>query len=150
MCNLSSRRTTRRGSVVSIFISPSIFAKVSTHLSLIETYDFDIFELNELLDKNIMQSMAKEIFTRRNFFDYLIPEDKFDNFVNEMVKGYSRSVQYHNDLHSCDVFQTLNLILLEGKAQKVIQLLFYYKFIFLEIRSYRFGYLRNLNCSISS
>jgi hypothetical protein len=120
LINLSSRRNTRRGSVVPIFISPSIFAKVTSHLSLIETYDFDIFELNELLDKNIMQSIAKEIFTRRNFFDYLIPEDKFDNFVNEMVKGYSRSVQYHNDLHGCDVFQTLNLILLEGKAQKVL------------------------------
>lgn len=115
----NSKRNSKRGSVSTFFVSPSIFAKVSTHLSLIETYDFNIFDLNELLDKNTMQSIAKEIFTRRDYLDNLIPEDKFVNFINEMVKGYSRSVQYHNDLHGSDVFQTLNLILIEGKAQKV-------------------------------
>ncbi len=72
-----------------------------------------------------MQSMANEIFTRRNYFDYLIPEDKLVNFIKEMVNGYSRSVPYHNDLHGSDVFQTLNLVLLEGKAQEVIFLLSY-------------------------
>ena len=64
--------------------------------------------------------MSKEIFTRRNFYEFLVPEDKFTNFVNEMVNGYSRTVQYHNDLHGSDIFQSLNLVLIEGKAQKVI------------------------------
>jgi len=66
-----------------------------------------------------MLSMAKEIFTRKNFFESILAEDKFINFIKEMTKGYSRKVQYHNDLHGSDVFQTFNLILIEGKAQNV-------------------------------
>ena len=89
-------------------------------MSLIETYDFDIFELDNLLDKNTLISMANEIFTRRNFFDVLIPEEKFGKFLKEITNGYSRSVKYHNDLHGADVFQTLNIILSEANVQKVI------------------------------
>lgn len=86
---------------------------------MIETYQFNIFELDQLLEKKTLISMATEIFTRKNFFEILIPEDKFENFIKEISDGYTRDVQYHNDLHAGDVFQTLNLILKEGEAQKV-------------------------------
>lgn len=63
--------------------------------------------------------MGKEIFSRKNYFESLFSENKFVNFLKELTNGYSRKVRYHNDLHGSDVFQTLNLILLEGKAQEV-------------------------------
>jgi hypothetical protein len=105
--------------LISSFISPSIYAKVSANLSLIETYEFSIFELDNLLEKNTLFSMASEIFSRKNFFESMIPEDKFTSFMKEITNGYSRKVFYHNDLHAGDVFQTLNLIICEGKMQKV-------------------------------
>lgn len=113
------RGQSKKKSLISSFISPSICAKVSSQLSLIETYQFNIFDLNQLLDRATLMTMANEIFSRRNFIGELVNEEKLKNFLEEIVNGYNRKVPYHNDLHAGDVFQTLNLIFNESQIQLV-------------------------------
>ena len=65
--------------------------------------------MDSLLQNKTLSSMATEIFSRRNYFDEFIDEEKFSNFIKEITKGYDRQVAYHNDLHAGDVFQILAL-----------------------------------------
>ena len=39
--------------------------------------------------------MAHEIFTRYQFLD-MIDEDKFKEFISQIILGYNRDVSYHN------------------------------------------------------
>jgi hypothetical protein len=122
----------RRKSVIIELISPSIFAKVTANLDLIETHEFDIFELDSLLKNKTLLTMATEIFSRRDyFFKGFIEKDKFTNFIKEITNGYNRNIPYHNDLHAADVFQTLNYMLITSEVNKVN---FAYLFINLSIR----------------
>jgi len=63
--------------------------------------------------------MATEIFSRWDFFEGFISQDKFTNFIKEITIGYNRNIAYHNDLHAGDVFQTLNYMLVTSDAKKV-------------------------------
>lgn len=110
----------RRESVIIEFISPSIFAKVAANLDLIETHEFDIFELDSLLKNKTLLTITTEIFSRRDyFFKGFIEKDKFTNFIKEITNGYNRNIPYHNDLHAADVFQTMNYIIITSELSKV-------------------------------
>lgn len=85
----------------------------------IESFEFNIFKLNEISNLNTMNYITNEIFTRKNFFDSLVDEKIFRNFIKTLTLGYSRKVPYHNDIHAADVFQTVNLMLEKGKLEQV-------------------------------
>ena len=113
----SKRRSTR----LSSFISPSIFAKINMHLASSNTVDFNIFELNDLVDTKTSFYLAYDIFTKKGFFESeKVEEDDFKNFVKTIISGCNRNLPYHNDIHAGDVLQTLFTIMEQGEFQKVI------------------------------
>lgn len=110
----------RRNTRLSTFVSPSILAKVSTHLANISTFDFNIFHLNDLVERKTTFYIAYEIFTLKQFIDVgMVEEDNYKNFLTEIIDGYDRKNPYHNDLHGGDVMQTMYNIIEQGDLQSV-------------------------------
>jgi hypothetical protein len=87
---------------------------VKNSLDKINSFEFDIFSLDSLVGTKTLHFMAYEIFNRYNFFEDLIDEDKYKNFIREIINGYSREVVYHNDLHAGDVLQTVYVMIEQG------------------------------------
>jgi hypothetical protein len=66
------------------------------NISKIEENEFNIFELEkEVGQKNILSVICSYVFTSMGFYSF-INYTHFDNFVQEMVKGYYRENPYHN------------------------------------------------------
>lgn len=98
---------------------PSVFQ----NLANVDNYDYNIFELNDLIDRHTLTFLATEIFTKLGYFqDKLLVEDKFKGFLKEVTKGYDRNITYHNDLHAGDVLQTCHVILLRGDVTNKLKL----------------------------
>jgi hypothetical protein len=55
------------------------------------------------------------VMSKYQFFNNLIPQEKFQSFITEIANGYDRKIAYHNDLHGTDVFQTVFLFLEKGE-----------------------------------
>jgi hypothetical protein len=95
-------------------------SSVFQNLAQIDNYDYNIFDLNELVERQTLSFIALEIFSKQNYFeDKVINEDKFRSFIKEVTKGYDRNVTYHNDLHAADVLQTTYLIVQKGDVINV-------------------------------
>lgn len=120
--NIKNRRSTR----LSTFISPSLLMKVMNQLNQVDAYDFDIFELNNLVGDKTMYYIINEIFSRKSFYigegPLGINENKFKNFIDEVVKGYDRKIAYHNDLHAGDALQTVFTLVERGDLANVFNL----------------------------
>jgi hypothetical protein len=109
----------RRSTRMSTFLSPSLLGKIFSHLENVAKLEFNIFDLDELVERKTTFYLSYEIFSREDYFDSLIDEDKFKNFINEIIKGYNRSIPYHNDLHAGDVLQTLYHVIVSGDLENV-------------------------------
>jgi hypothetical protein len=95
-------------------------ANVFQNLSTIDNFDYNIFELNDLVERQTLSFISLEIFSKQNYFDEkIINEDKFRSFVKEVTKGYDRNLTYHNDLHAADVLQTTFFIIKKGNVANV-------------------------------
>lgn len=82
--------------------------KTSEKINKIFTFDFNIFEIDDLLKEKTLPVVSSNVFRHLNFFEIkLINEKEFFTFAEALASGYSRSVPYHNDLHAVDVFQTI-------------------------------------------
>ena len=105
-------------------ISPSIIASLSDQMEKIAACDFDIFELNKLLNKKTSIYLAMEILTRLAIVDNGgIPHNILFDFVKEIVSHYDRvKAIYHNDLHAGDVMQTVYTIFVKGKLNVKMKL----------------------------
>jgi hypothetical protein len=111
----------RRNNRLSTLISPSILAKVSSLLNNLSNFDFNIFDLNDLVESKTVFYMSYEIF--KPFIETsMVEEDRFKNFITELTAGYDRKVVYHNDLHAGDVMQTLYVMILKGDIQNVFKI----------------------------
>lgn len=106
-------------------ISPSIIAKISNEISKLDQCDFNIFEFDNLLGKKASVYIAQEIINRLDYYKYgTINKNKLEKFLNEIVEHYDRvNALYHNDLHACDVMQTLYTILIKGKIEEKLKLI---------------------------
>ncbi len=105
-------------------ISPSIISMLKDQMKKLDTPEFNIFELNEILDKKTSMYIAVEIL--RNFDvieNEIIPHDIFFNFLEIIVSKYDRiNAIYHNDLHAGDVMQTSHTIIKRGNLLKKMKL----------------------------
>ena len=114
--DVSKRRSTQFSSL----ISPSMFAKIYIHLSTSNSLEFNIFELDALVDTKTSFYLAFDIFSKKAFFEEdKVDENVFKNFVKTIIAGCSRSHTYHNDIHAGDVLQTLFTIMEQGDLQEV-------------------------------
>jgi hypothetical protein len=91
-----------------------LLESVKNSLDKINTFEFDIFCLDSLVETKTLHFMAYEIFNRYNYFEELIDENKYKNFIREIINGYNRKVVYHNDLHAGDVLQTVYVMIEHG------------------------------------
>lgn len=87
----------------------------------IDNFDYNIFDLDDLLDRQTLTVLSTQIMQKFNYFEErLLREDKFRNFMKEITNGYDRNVTYHNDLHAGDVLQTTYVIIQRGDLANVI------------------------------
>ena len=105
-------------------ISPSIISVLSDEMKKLETPEFNIFELNEVLEKRTSIYIAIEILRQFELIENeIIPHPIFLNFIEKIVSNYDRvNAIYHNDLHAGDVMQTANTILKRGKLCEKMKL----------------------------
>ena len=90
----------------------------------INTPEFNIFELNEVLEKRTSIYIANEILSPFEILENeIIPKSIFKNFIEKIISGYNRkNAIYNNDLHAGDVMQTSYTILNQGKLIKKMKL----------------------------
>ncbi len=115
--NLGERRSTINT------VTPKVASQLNSCLNKIEDFDFNVFELDELVGKDTLLYVANEIFSSLNFYEDIIDEKCFRSFVGAIALGYSRTVSYHNDLHATDVLQTTYVIMEKGSVYYRIQLM---------------------------
>lgn len=118
------RRMSLSGLYPSAVPNPNMtnFLKVRDILSNFDNFDFNIFALNDLLEKRTCLFLASEIFSSLKFFDSLLKESTFNNFLKHIIEGYSRKVPYHNDLHAADTLQTIFVMLDKGQLTNNLKL----------------------------
>lgn len=118
--NIGERRSTVNT------VTPKLANELIQCLNKIEDFDFNVFELNDIVKSNSMLYVANEIFSSLYFYEDVIEEKKFRKFVTKITEGYDRvEAVYHNDLHATDVLQTLYVMMEKGSV--------YYKCNLLEI-----------------
>jgi hypothetical protein len=100
-------------------INPTTLGVVRELLKNINSFDFNIFELNQIIEKKTLHYVLHEIFDSFDYFDQLIDENKYKNFIYQIIAGYNRNVSYHNDLHAADVLQTTYMFLTKGELISV-------------------------------
>ncbi len=103
-------------------ISTETILKIASALNKINSHEFNVFEMNEVLEKKTILYMSFDVFSKLNYFDTIIKENKFKNFISSLINGYDRKIPYHNDLHAADVFQTTFVIIENGNLLKSLQL----------------------------
>ena len=123
MKSINSQISLRKSSSLSELPSNQL-ESVKFSLDNINSFDFDIFNLDSILDTKTLHFMAYEIFNRYNFFEELLDEGKYKNFIKEIIAGYSRNAVYHNDLHAGDVLQTVYVMMEKGDLINVSQIIF--------------------------
>ena len=89
-------------------------------LSSIDTFQFNVFEVNDIAEKKSLYFISEYIFKKLNLFDAFVPEEQFRNFLSEIISGYNRNNTYHNDLHASDVLQTTYIMLTKGNLIEVM------------------------------
>jgi hypothetical protein len=93
--------------------------KLRQHLELIDSFDFDVFEVDALVGKKTLRYVLHEIFNHYSFFEEILDADKYRSFIEKISDGYTRDVVYHNDIHATDVLQTMYVMLEKGELVNV-------------------------------
>lgn len=98
-----------------------VFGRLGRTLDKISSFEFNIFELNEIVGEKTLHYLSKYVLKDLDFLsDDMLNENKYDLFLDELVEGYDRAVYYHNDLHAGDVFQTVYMMFDNGSLIEVI------------------------------
>ena len=111
------KKTNRRSTTLNDVISPSIISVVYEQIKYIDSPEFNIFAINDVLGKKTSIYIANEILNKFDIIENeIIPPETFKNFLETIVNNYDRkNAIYHNDLHAGDVMQTLFTIFSRGK-----------------------------------
>ncbi len=95
-------------------LSTEQIKQLAKSLSKIESHEFDVFELNSLIENKTLHFTLNQILNKFVFFKESVSEELFSNFIMDITAGYDRKVPYHNDLHATDVLQTTNVLIEKG------------------------------------
>jgi hypothetical protein len=89
------------------------------HWGCIDRPEFNIFLFDEQVGKeNTLSMISCYIFLNLGLYS-IIQYENFENFLEVIVKGYSRNNPYHNDLHAADVEQTCYIYQRYGNMKEV-------------------------------
>eukprot|EP01095_Lingulamoeba_sp_RSL-Kostka_P010874 TRINITY_DN399_c0_g1_i1.p1 TRINITY_DN399_c0_g1~~TRINITY_DN399_c0_g1_i1.p1 ORF type:complete len:344 (+),score=57.02 TRINITY_DN399_c0_g1_i1:78-1109(+) len=85
---------------------------------VLNVWDFDIFDLNEITNNYPLTVIGFEIFRINGLIEqFKIPEDKLFNFLYNTEKSYHRNNPYHNNIHALDVTHTFSYFLSKGVSE---------------------------------
>jgi hypothetical protein len=119
MVNIISSLESKITDLTEAILTPENMQFLAQAVAKIHTTEFDIFSINDILDKKTMLLVTQQILSKYEFFQSLLNEKTFKNFIQEITDGYNRSVSYHNDLHGADVMQTVYILIEKGDLIKV-------------------------------
>ena len=77
----------------------------------ISTFEFNIFEFSKTVGRQMQMPTMAMALIDINGLNNKVDESKFLKFMVQIYNQYSRSVEYHNDLHGSDVAQHCHYIL---------------------------------------
>ena len=80
--------------------------RFSEAMESINTFDFDPLKLSNTLQRdNVFTMTVYQMITSlpKVNSDINVNTDKLISFLTTIAAGYRKSVEYHNDLHGCDV-----------------------------------------------
>jgi hypothetical protein len=100
-------------------IPKNILEQVKQELNRVDTFEFNIFDLDRLIQKKSLYYVLNHSLNKYGFIKELLVEKKYINFVNEITAGYNRKIPYHNDMHATDVLQTVHLLIAKGNLAEV-------------------------------
>ena len=100
-------------------LSHEVIQEVAKHLSKIESFEFNVFDLDKIIGKRAIYFVLDRVFAKYSFFKSRVEEKKFLSFSEQLIEGYNRNVPYHNDLHGVDVLQTTYIQLEKGGLIRV-------------------------------
>lgn len=100
-------------------VSVNLQSEALEILKNLDDPEFNIFNLENYLGDKILGYISREVFNEKGYFEKLIKETTFNNFIEEVIKGYSRVIPYHNDIHAADVFQTVFAMFSQGDLEEV-------------------------------
>lgn len=86
-------------------------------LDLIETYDFNIFKMQQHTKNNELATVVCHILAKEDLFDILpIETHKFLPFMQELSSRY-KDITYHNKTHAADLSQTFYYFCMTGELK---------------------------------
>ena len=97
--NPSKKSDSRRGSTLlqNLTLNNDNLIQFTDMITKFYTTDFNIFELDELIEKKALFYISNEIFLDCELYNVGIGEEKFKEFINQITKGYYRDKsKYHN------------------------------------------------------
>jgi hypothetical protein len=100
-------------------VSSDTLKQLAVILKSVETFEFNVFDINALIGNKTLYFVINQIFRRYGYFKEIVNETKFLNFIKTIINGYDRNIPYHNDLHATDVLQTTFLQIEKGKLLQV-------------------------------
>lgn len=88
----------------------------------LDSINFCVFECERLLGReNVMPVVTYKILDNLDITS-IIDQEKLACFLDRIYMKYSRSVQYHNDLHGIDITQMGYRMLTQGNLGKILKL----------------------------
>ena len=100
--------------ITELRIPENLKEDVDKALVKVDNFDFNVFELDGLIQKKTLYCVLTHILNKYNFIKDLLNEKHYLNFMNEVINGYDRKVIYHNDLHATEVLQTTYIMITKG------------------------------------
>lgn len=98
------------------------FSDINQELLNFESPLFNIFKLEENVgQKNILPTISCFVFASLGLYS-IIDYNKYECYLEAIVKGYDRANPYHTDLHAADMVQTTLLYIIYGDLQKQLHL----------------------------
>jgi len=98
----------------------TIHQEVRKYMPKVFPWNFDLFHFENLTNQMPLRFIAFEVLHRHGFLHrFDIPLDKFETMLSHLEQGYkSNENPYHNNLHACDVFLTMNYFVARMKLTK--------------------------------
>jgi len=119
--NLSASKDQIKNSLKQKEFSNDIIVKVTQQLEQVGDPNFNIFDLNEHVERKTLSYISNAIFQAADL-DSMYDREIWNNFTKAITEGYSRDVPYHNDLHAADVLQTGYVIISQGNLKEKLKL----------------------------
>lgn len=69
----------------------------------INSFDFNLFDFTKMVGRNMQMPFIATALLQHNDLMKEVDFTKYLSFIVQIYNKYSRSVEYHNDLHGSDV-----------------------------------------------